>query len=120
VEALETVTRSTALAALDAYWLQQQVLASNIANQATPGYKAQTVDFERYLGQLDAAVRAASDGGTDAIDALRPQLRTTGEDVQLDAQIAEITKNSLQYQAVLTALTRLQSLNRIAVGGNAA
>jgi flagellar basal-body rod protein FlgB len=119
VEPLDNVTRSTALAALDGYWLQQQVLASNIANQATPGYKAQTVDFERYLGELDAAVKAAG-GDTRVIDDLRPQLLTTSEDVQLDAQIAELTKNSLQYQAVLTALTRLQSLNRIAVGGNAA
>lgn len=119
MEPLENVTRSTAMAALDAYWLQQQVLATNIANQTTPGYKAQTVDFAAFLGQLDETAHAAG-GDLRSIDALRPQLLTTEDDVQLDVQVAELTKNSLQYQAVLTALTRFEALNRAAITGNGA
>ena len=45
-------------------------------------------------------------------------ITTTGEPVALDREVGELMKNTLQYQAVLTALGRLGSLNKIAIGGN--
>lgn len=121
MEAIDSVTRQAALAVLDAYWMQQKVLASNIANHATPGYKAHTVDFDGYLTSLESAMNSRATGADEnAIERLAlPTIRVTDADVQLDSQAAEIAKNSLQYQAVLTAVSRLQSLNRVAVTGGA-
>lgn len=40
--------------AADAAWKRQELIANNIANQDTPGYKRQDIDFE---GQLQQAMR---------------------------------------------------------------
>lgn len=40
--------------AADASWKREQLIANNIANQDTPGYKRQDIDFE---GQLQRALR---------------------------------------------------------------
>ncbi|MGH6884111.1 MAG: flagellar basal body rod protein FlgB [Hypericibacter sp.] len=122
MEALGSVTKAAALSVLDASWLQQKVLASNIANQGTPGYEALTVDFRSFLAELEGAVSSAgsADDRKSAIDAIGARVVSTGKQVELDSQAAELAKNSLQYQAVLTSLMRLQSLNRIAVSGGAA
>ena len=42
--------------ALDASWLRNETIANNIANQSTPGYKREDVDFE---GALKQALQAS-------------------------------------------------------------
>lgn len=37
--------------AADASWLRNELISNNIANQSTPGYKRQDVDFESQLSQ---------------------------------------------------------------------
>jgi flagellar basal-body rod protein FlgB len=44
---------------LDAKWLRNQVLANNIANADTPGFKRSDVYFEEYLRQ---AIKDKTDG----------------------------------------------------------
>ena len=42
--------------AADASWKRETVLANNIANVNTPGYKRKDLDFERRIGTLQTYV----------------------------------------------------------------
>lgn len=120
MEALDSVTRQTAVAVLDACWLQQKLLSSNIANHSTMGYQAKSVDFVDLLDQLDSAVEAKKSGEVSSIDALAmPRIQSDEGEVQLDIQLGNLAVNAARYEAILTSLGRLQSLNRIAVEGGA-
>ena len=81
---------------------RQQVIASNIANADTPGYKAVDFDFTR---ALQAAIR--SPGGTDA-PKLRPlraaQPAADGNTVEMDAERARFADNAVRYEAALRTL----------------
>jgi flagellar basal-body rod protein FlgB len=90
--------------ALDGVAQQQRTTAANIANAATPGYRAQRVSFQDSL--LDAMANgsdprsasiATGDAGTPA--------DLSGNTVQLDAEIVNQQKEGLQYQALAQAMT---------------
>lgn len=55
-------TRSTqaAQAGLDSLWLQTKVIANNIANMETPGFKAERVSFSQVLGKATQDLQATS------------------------------------------------------------
>ena len=46
--------------AADAAWLRNEAIANNIANQDTPGYKRQDVDFESTLKQALQSAKGQS------------------------------------------------------------
>ena len=119
----------------DALILRSQragVLAANLANADTPGYKARDFDFRRALeaasgtgsgesvtlartdaAHLDATGSRADGGG------LRPTLQfrqpeqpsVDGNTVDVQTERAEFTENAVRYQATLGFLTsRIQGL----------
>ena len=94
---------STALvgAALDAAELRHRVIAANIANAGAAGYARQTVSFE---AQMDAL----SGTGLPAAPEVVPAQGPGGEPmpVRLDQEAVDMAANSLQYQALLKALSR--------------
>ena len=86
--------------------LRQHAIASNIANIETPGYRRIDVKFEKMLAKaLDSA-------GTVDLEALEmefclPQntpLKSNGNDVNLEAEIGELVKNSLRHTAYIRLL----------------
>lgn len=84
------------------------LIASNIANAATPGYKARDLDFAQALaGQQDALryripVQASLDGNT----------------VELATEQTQFAQNSLDYRASLSFLTgRIQTIMAALKGG---
>jgi flagellar basal-body rod protein FlgB len=104
--------------ALDAYALRQKVIAGNLANITTPGYKAQTVKFEE---ELSGALQSTSIPGmtTDArhipiggssVTNVTPTVETprSGEEtdprasgmnnVDLDQEMAELAKTQLRFK----------------------
>jgi flagellar basal-body rod protein FlgB len=108
---------------LDLRLIRHQVLTSNIANAETPGYVAKDVRFEEALQQ---ALRSA------AQDTLRrtnprhlPQPQGLGEirgtlvaspsddvgrdrnSVSVDREMAELSTNTLQYNAAAEILSRM-------------
>lgn len=95
----------------DALRLRSQrldIIASNIANAATPGYKARDFDFAAALaGQRDALryrvpVQASLDGNT----------------VELATEQTAFTQNALDYRATLSFLTgRIQTIMAALKGG---
>lgn len=88
-----------------------EVLAANIANADTPGYKARDLDFK-------AALAAASDGATTEKSSaaalkyripLAPSLDGNTVDAQLEQ--AAFAENGVRYQASLTFLnSKLRAL----------
>ncbi len=97
---------------LDAVWLRQQVIANNIANAATPGYKSQRLEFEELL---EKQVQKAGTGEADlqkAIDKAEPRIvreeNTTaqedGNNVDLDRENIEMARAQMQYGYLANSL----------------
>ncbi len=94
------------------------LLASNIANASTPGYKARDIDFE-------AALRDATDKGESANQAataamgyripLQPAL--DGNTVELSTEQTLFAENAVKYQTTLSFLeSRLNTITRALKG----
>lgn len=127
IDALAGVTSKIARMSLDAYVARYQVLANNIANVDTNGYRPLQLNFEQQLTALQAAVSSgnASDGEllglTDAVHPFVEQAAIpstqTDQATRLDDQVTQLTQNTLQYEALLTAMDQLGAINRLAVNG---
>ena len=99
---------------------RQQLLASNIANADTPGFKARDIDFRSALaGALAAAPAAAPVAATHRQHLPVPAVHATagqplyrmprqdsidGNSVELDAERAQFADNALRYEASLSAV----------------
>ena len=71
--------------------LRQKLVASNIANADTPGYKTQDLDFQ-------AAFRSALDGGTpEAIRVTGLKTKNDGNNVDLDREARLLSENDLRF-----------------------
>lgn len=101
--------------ALDAGALRHQAIAQNIANANVAGAHATRVQFEELLGTLPADVAAGR--SFKAEDVPVPLLITDGADhpIALDEQMAAMSSNSLQYQALLRAVGKQMGILAVAV-----
>lgn len=93
--------------ALDASSLRQRVVASNIANANTPGFRPEQVRFEELLetaqGDNSKPARTHPDhmNGSldDAVVAPRVELRGT-DTVELEQEMVELQQNAIHYRAL--------------------
>ena len=82
---------------------RQKVLAGNIANADTPGFKARDFDFAAALNEA----RAQPAGATAAVPDAKLQWREAeqptmdGNTVDLDRERANFADNALRYEATL-------------------
>lgn len=105
MELFDTTFKTLDLA-LGAAGKRQEVLANNLANVNTPGYKRLEVDFDGVLAQ---AVDAARTGDKQALDALRPgvatdegvAVRVDGNSVDVDQEMAHLAENNIRYNALV-------------------
>ena len=107
--------------ALDASWLRNEVIAHNIANADTPGYKKYRVEFEE---ELKSALEASTlkgkrtrpkhlDIGASSIDEVRPrvvrtdgtQMREDGNNVDMDEEMTSLAKNAIMYNALVQKIS---------------
>ena len=51
----DSFSSQAAHASLDSLWTKVQVISNNIANESTPGYKAQSVSFSQVLDDVQGA-----------------------------------------------------------------
>lgn len=108
---------------------RQEVLASNIANADTPGYKARDMDFSQALARaseahgrlpdtqlaltsqrhIPAAAQSPVSGELLYRTPLQPRL--DGNTVDMDVERVEFADNTMRYQSELTVLSaRLKML----------
>lgn len=99
--------------------LRHQVLARNIANIDTPGYRPMDVRFEETL-------RLASEGGQPSATVVRATVtadqtggvgRYDGNAVDLDRQMAKMAENALWHNALIQILNSRMSVLRTAIRG---
>lgn len=117
--------------ALDASWLKNQAISNNMANVNTPGYKKETVNFEAALkGALDQqnglSMKTTHEGHMDINNPSEPRIekvsntsfRMDDNNVDIDVEMAELSKNQLQYNALTNQLNaQLQRLRSVITGG---
>ncbi len=117
--------------ALDAASLRQQVVANNLANANTPGFKASHVEFESLLqealgtgqrgtptlapvatrpGHLGVPASQTLPGDSDPVAAVQPVVaqetdtaaRNDGNNVDVEREITTLQANSLLYSALVS------------------
>ena len=101
-------------AALEVRSQRMGVLASNIANASTPGFKARDIDF----GQALAAAESGMDG-VDAATKYRVPVQTSmdGNTVELSQEQTAFAENAIQYQTTLSFLNgRIAEVSRALKG----
>jgi flagellar basal-body rod protein FlgB len=114
------ISTQTAKIALDGLSLRQQAISRNLANVDTPGYKAQTVNFQETLNHmvdkgnlLPLTVTNGAHMTTVANQAkfsvaLRPggSSRADENNVDVDVEMADMSEVGIQYQAVEQAISK--------------
>jgi flagellar basal-body rod protein FlgB len=121
--ALQAMLDSTAIQ-LDRYLTlvseRQRLVASNIANADTPGYKTQDIDFE---AQLHAALQAPDDATpappmASAVPGLR--VKNDGNNIDLDREARLLSENALRFNMATNFLrSDLKDLHMAIQGGSA-
>jgi len=103
-------------AALDGYSLRQRVIADNIANVDTPGFRARSVEFESALRDAAADPERAVD---EMSGGLRVTTTTTQTPVGADGNGVDLRKEALaaiqtqfQYQLLSRAISDSAELVR--------
>ncbi|MDF2542275.1 MAG: hypothetical protein K0S47_1993 [Herbinix sp.] len=107
--------------AADASWKRNEVIANNIANVDTPGYKRKDVQFESYLqsallgdNSLDKRVEGADLDTLDATtytDNASLSYRLDGNNVDIDTESANLAQNQIKYYSLLDSMS--QEFNRL-------
>ncbi len=110
----------TSRAALDGLSLRQQAISRNLANVDTPGYQAETVNFEDTLKQLvnqnntlpmattDGAHLQPAEQASNFAVSLRPggSFRADQNNVDVDTEMSDMSETGIQYQAVSQAISQ--------------
>ena len=104
-------------AALEVRAQRMGVLASNIANASTPGFKARDIDFRAALN----AATTTGDGARTMDAAVRYRVPTQptmdGNTVELATEQTAFAENAVQYQTTLSFLNgRISTLTRALKG----
>lgn len=108
--------------ALDAAWLKNEAISNNIANVNTPGYKKSVVRFEEQLAYAASEFKIGSlkkdkdflPIGNDVRDIPAPEViqdtftsaRQDGNNVDIDVEMAELAKNTIKYNALITQISK--------------
>jgi flagellar basal-body rod protein FlgB len=110
--------------ALDAAMARHAAIAANIANADTPSYHPLIARFDQLVTELQGRVTDRTQDEALLRDAGRMQeslqsspvvADPSAAKVELDMQMADLAKNTLQYQALLTAQGKLMSLAELAI-----
>lgn len=108
---------------LDVSSIKHKVIANNIANVNTPGYKKMEVSF---ADQLEKAVNESS---VNKFDALQPKIviskedagdtvRNDGNNVDMDKEVSSLVKNTLSYSIFTQLLAKKYEGIKSAIEGS--
>lgn len=106
--------------ALNLHAHRQQLIASNIANADTPGYKARDIDFAAALknaasaqgkAQVPALPGEKAPLGAEVLYRSAVQRSIDGNTVDLDVERAQFADNAVRYEAQLMFInSRIRSM----------
>jgi flagellar basal-body rod protein FlgB len=109
---------------------RQSVLAQNVANANTPGYKAKELSpfktFSEELQSASSTMRVTDEkhitpAGMAGVNAMTKKMRSfeilpTGNSVDLEQQMIEVTATNVEYQADTSILHKFMSMMKLAIG----
>ena len=109
---------------------RQRLLAENVANADTPGYRARDlapIDFGRQVqqasGQLQLALTSpahltggAAGGSFGTERAGKYDVRPTGNAVSLEDEMMKVAANQMDHQAAISLYSRSMGLLKTAIG----
>ncbi len=96
---------------MDLLSARQKLVAGNIANADTPGYKTKDLDF-------DAEMRNAMSGvPPQAIDAPGLTVKNDGNNVSLDREARLLSENALRFQVASGLMKTEIQVTRMAIDG---
>uniref|UniRef100_UPI004057577F flagellar basal body rod protein FlgB n=1 Tax=Agathobacter sp. TaxID=2021311 RepID=UPI004057577F len=103
--------------AADASWTRESLIANNIANVNTPGYKRQDIDFQSALKNelgrykytsLDEKINRTDLTRLNAeifTDSENYSYRLDGNNVDIDTEQVELASEQIKYQALTTSIS---------------
>ncbi|MCP4080443.1 MAG: flagellar biosynthesis protein FlgB [Planctomycetaceae bacterium] len=92
--------------------MRQRVISQNIANVNTPGYKSVELGFAEAMGvELGEDMEAVVQQTEGLVE------REDGNNVNLEAEMAKLTKNSLEFETYSHLLVAKFSMLRSAING---
>lgn len=130
---IEDRTLKTLATALNMRQMRQELIASNVANAETPGYKAKRIDFEEALARaidldeqqsLNSNDKRHFNVGGGGFDNLEPTiyedangiLSEDGNTVDRDAEMAKMAENKILYDATVQLLNKKLGLLKYVIG----
>lgn len=119
---------------LDAATLRQQVIANNVANINTPGFKKQDVSFEDEFAAAIAGKQSSrmfrteeghlsgesslADVGVKVTTVKGTTMRYDGNNVDIDEEMSKLAENNIRYQALSKLMSgRFGTLKTVINGG---
>ncbi|MGE5672567.1 MAG: flagellar basal body rod protein FlgB [Mycobacterium leprae] len=104
--------------ALQAAQMRQMVLANNVANANTPGFKRSHVEFEQQLakalqeGRDPVAVQPA------VVQETNTSLQPDGNNVDMEVEMTEMAQNQIYYAALTQQLSSQLARMRMVIKGS--
>ena len=125
----DSVATSMMQKALDGVWQRQKAIATNIANQETPGYKAIKVSFEKELEKKVKSLQTSSNSleedqnnifsvknsKINFIADYSTSERADGNNVNVEAENIDMAKTQIQYQYLTRGMSDMFSRLRYAI-----
>ncbi|GAC1322135.1 MAG: flagellar basal body rod protein FlgB [Thermoleophilaceae bacterium] len=97
--------------------MRQTVLANNLANANTPGYQRMDLNFH---GALARAMQSEDSAAIDSVgftaERAPQRLRADGNGVDVDVESAELSKNGLDYQSLVSVARARIEIMQSAMG----
>ncbi|MHB0912674.1 MAG: flagellar basal body rod protein FlgB [Armatimonadota bacterium] len=114
----QDLTSVTLAKSLDAASMRHSVIANNIANITTPGFKRSDVSFSEQLKQALDSPNTVQEVGNVAPEVKLDETSPANEDgnnVSIDKEMADLGKNTLEYEALVRLLNLKFSMLQTAV-----
>lgn len=118
---LSDVSIAALVKTLDGAALRHRALANNVANAETPGFTRSDVAFHERL--RSAVERARAQGSADPVKAVEAEIvadqkspaRADGNNVDIEREMAELAKNTLEYESAAHTLAIKLAMLRSAI-----
>ncbi|MCX7014261.1 MAG: flagellar basal body rod protein FlgB [Candidatus Sumerlaeota bacterium] len=113
---------------LDLRLARQNLLAANVANAETPGYRAVDLDFKQALSEVVDRLDAAESGDQGALAGAPvrarvvvddgPAVGNNGNTVEVEREIGKLSENAIMFKAQALFLGKKLQMIKEAVGGS--
>jgi flagellar basal-body rod protein FlgB len=114
---IDSTTQGLA-AAMTLHQRRQEILAANVANVDTPGFRSHDLDFKKALGEaFDAATEQREAQPATVLEDDTMPAKADGNTVDLDLEMTKLGANGGRYVALAKILGKRVALLRQAIEG---